>query len=143
MTSFNSSKLTGGQSSLDLLRVVGTSVLLSCSSRSYTKAVRLGKNIVLAGALNGLKSALYTACPVGVANLISCANEVWFNHLQSSPTPYQMSKLHDKITQIQYVLPAFALLSEAWPLSLALLASQPALSLPAQQKPVLLCMLSR
>lgn len=64
--------LTGGQSSLDRLRVVGTSVLLSCSSKSYTKALRIGRNISLAGALNGLNSALYTACPVGVANLISC-----------------------------------------------------------------------
>ena len=76
----DSSKLTGGQSSLDLLRVVGTSGLLSCSSRSYTKAVRLGRNIMLAGALNGLNRALYTACPVGVTNLISCASAVQFTH---------------------------------------------------------------
>jgi hypothetical protein len=53
--------LTGGQSSLERLSVVGTSVLLSCSSMSYTNAVRMGRNISLAGALNGLKMALYTA----------------------------------------------------------------------------------
>ena len=136
----DSSKLTGGQSSLDLLRVVGTSGLLSCSSRSYTKAVRLGRNIMLAGALNGLNRALYTACPVGVTNLISCASAVRFTHTACSrPTTNQQSSLHALAIQIQLqcVLPAFALFSEALPLSPAHLAFPPALSLPAQQKQML------
>ena len=76
--------LTGGQSSLERLSVVGTSVLLSVSSMSYTKAVRIGRNISLAGVLNGLNMALYTACPAGVMNLRSCP----CNELVSQVSPW-------------------------------------------------------
>ncbi len=46
---------------------------------SYTNAVRMGRNISLAGALNGLKMALYTACPAGVTNLRSCSVQHTFD----------------------------------------------------------------
>ena len=69
---------TGGQSSLDRLKVVGTSVLLSSSSKSYTNALRIGRNISLAGALNGLNTALYTPCPYGDTNLTSCSRHCRF-----------------------------------------------------------------
>ena len=64
---------------------------------SYTNAVRMGRNISLAGALNGLKMTLYTACPAGVTNLRSCSVQHAFDdadHQMPAEMPYYRHASH-------------------------------------------------
>ncbi len=68
----NSVLLTGGQSALDRLSVVGMSALKPSSSSSYMKAVLLGKNCSLTLIFGGLKMASNTPLPMLVWNFVSC-----------------------------------------------------------------------
>ena len=65
--------LTGGQSALERLKVVGMSALKPSSSSSYMKAVLLGKNCSLTLIFGGLKMASNTPLPTLVWKLVSCA----------------------------------------------------------------------
>ena len=66
------SLLTGGQSALERLRVVGMSGLTPSSSSSYTKAVLFGRNCSLTFSFGGLKIASNTPLPMLVLKLVSC-----------------------------------------------------------------------
>ena len=68
----HSSLLTGGQSALERLKVVGMSALKPSSSSSYIKAVLLGKNCSLTLILGGLKMVSNTPLPMLVWNFVSC-----------------------------------------------------------------------
>ena len=82
---------------------------------SYTNAVRMGRNISLAGALNGLKIALYTACPVGVTNLRSCSVQHTFDnagHQMPAETLCYRHNTHSA-SMLTHVFSAFGQLADA------------------------------
>ena len=68
-------RLTGGQSALERRTVVGTSEVGPDSSRSYTKAVRRGRNISLATFLGRCMMAAQTARPRAVWKCIVCSTK--------------------------------------------------------------------
>ena len=72
-------RLTGGQSALERRTVVGTSEVGPDSSRSYTKAVRRGRNISLATFLGRCMMAAQTARPRAVWNCIVCSTQGCLN----------------------------------------------------------------